>query len=203
MEREHGFRLTMRSWGEFFEKSQFDVPDATNYQERVKVNVTYYQANYLALSAVFMLYVCFARPIFILPLGLVCGGGYWLFKIQKQILVTKMLGRAFAGGTCVLMLLFGGMAFVFVLSLAALVSLLHSSFRKRSMKAAGSAFYSTEWRDDFPTPGNAAAYMMEEGNMGVSVEQQEGGSDDARAQQEKQRQEFRSRMRAKYGRKDP
>lgn len=52
-------------WGEFFEKSRFQVPDATNYQERVKINIMYYQANYIVIGAIFMLYVWyFVCPVF-------------------------------------------------------------------------------------------------------------------------------------------
>ena len=71
------------SWSEFLELNSFKLPATDDYANRVQVNLTYYQANYLGIALVHCVVACFFRPLFLLGLGIIVAGGTYLFSVRK------------------------------------------------------------------------------------------------------------------------
>lgn len=72
-----------RSWSEFLELNSFKIPASADYADRVSVNATYYQANYLGIVLVHCVIACFFRPLFLLGLTIIIGAAVYLFSVRK------------------------------------------------------------------------------------------------------------------------
>eukprot|EP00808_Paulinella_micropora_P015354 g73.t1 len=186
-------QITMRSWSEFFLASGFSMPTMPKLNERLQVNLVYYQANYLAIFVLFFLYTCVARPFVLIVLLLTAAGAMGLQTMGDQI---KMDGKpvprqyTFGGLAAVSfcsLLLFGGASFIVALCLALLIVILHSVFRKRSIKSRTLSFFDM-WLAKTP-----ASNLMNEYEDEEDPEQSR-----ARINNMQARTQFRERMRAKY-----
>eukprot|EP00475_Leptophrys_vorax_P028295 TRINITY_DN4088_c0_g1_i2.p1 TRINITY_DN4088_c0_g1~~TRINITY_DN4088_c0_g1_i2.p1 ORF type:complete len:158 (+),score=28.68 TRINITY_DN4088_c0_g1_i2:37-474(+) len=77
-----GFEV--RSWGEFGDGQSFSVPEQQVFNERVTTNLIYYQANYTIIFILLMLFVCVAKPWFLICIVLVVAVGVWIYSMQQQ-----------------------------------------------------------------------------------------------------------------------
>ena len=166
---------------EFFDTSGFSVPsDGDALNERVQTNVGYYQANYMLLVVVFLVYVCLARPVFAVALAASVAAGYYVFMVQQGALVVggtvltrQRLAAAWLAASVLLLLLAGGLTFLWVLLVSILFILVHSVFRKRSMKARTTTFVAGT------TPLGAAFKSLDDALHGSDDEETVGGAGSA------------------------
>jgi hypothetical protein len=193
--------LQIRPWREFFDHRLFNAPEGRTFQDRLSSNLVYYQANYLGVVAVCLQYVCYIRPLFLLALLLCAAGGYYLFSVRKAPVVLPINGGRVVTrretiliviiGSALSFLLTGGMTSILSLFFAALLILVHSSFRLRSPHASGHSF-AHAWRsagkekslDDLENPGGDPE------NPDVE--------DKIKTKQAEFRSTFRAQMRQKY-----
>ena len=193
----------LRSWNEFFKfNGGFRYPDPEKLNDRVACNLLYYQANYLFVPALFLLYVVVARPIFLIALLLVAGGAVYLFQIRDQPFVInqkplkpQQVKLIFGVGTLVILMLFGGTSCLVALLLSLLVVVLHATFRKRSLKSRGTTFVDL-WRGTTPLGHAMRQYEQDDPEMGSPKQQEK-----MRQQQAEFRAKFTAKMRSKYMKK--
>lgn len=178
--------------------------DVAALAERVQTNAGYYQANYLAIVLLCLAYVCLARPVFAVVLALSAAGGYYVFAVQQGVLVVggtvvsrQRMAAAWLALSLVLFLAAGRVTFLVMLLVSLVVVLLHATFRRRSLKARGSAFVGGT------TPLGAAFKSLDDALHGSDDDDDEetvagAGSGDAenpyarrqQAQQQQQQQQF-------------
>lgn len=191
------------------------MPDQRDYVDRLAVNMQYYQANYLFVVFANLLLVCFWRPLFLLGLMGIVGAAVYLFSVRKtpiQVAEGKVLSRketmlAYGGFSLLLCLLFGGSHSILGLAIAALMILLHSSFRQRSLKSKVNVGFSNlvsgksedgpddiigALADEENPPGSARGGANDLSRLSASR------SDDLLSQQARDRAAFRATMRSKY-----
>lgn len=196
-------KLKIRQWGTFFDSSCFSVPNSKTWGERVSSNLVYYQANYICVMCLLLLYVCIARPLFFFAMSAVIGTGYYLFVINNKPIVVngapirrRHMQIGFFSGSMLIFILFGGYQCMMALALTCLVVLIHSSFRKRSLKSRGTNFMHamTGHATPMQTLLDEAAERGDEGENPSSSSSDEKFMQDQR----KFRARFRANMRAKY-----
>jgi len=189
------------------------VPKQPDLYDRVNTNLLYYQANYLAITVLTLIITCFFRPIFLIGLSVIIGSGVWLFRVnrspivvQGKVLSKQELAIGYLVASFIVCILFAGTASILALSISILMILLHSSFRKRSMKSkvnvgfmnliSGSGKSEEEPDDDGPSNGT-----VDEENPSPDLSSRYGGgfsSEQMLAEQQRARSQFRASMRAKY-----
>ena len=132
--------LTLRPLSTCFEK--FSHPNSDTYVRRLRLNLDYFKANYLALLALLLVYVCVARPLYILGLAAVAGGAYYLFFVRESPIVvgTRVVTRretalGFAGAAYLVMALTGRGPFHVAVLLWVLFVLVHASLRTETISA--------------------------------------------------------------------
>lgn len=74
----------MRPWKEFLplDKTKYHTKYEKTYQTTLQSNLAYYLTNYLIVTGVVMLYVCYLRPWFLLSLSLCIGTWYYVFMYR-------------------------------------------------------------------------------------------------------------------------
>jgi hypothetical protein len=182
-------------------------------------NLSYYQANYLLVILVLLVLTCFWVPVFLFGLALIIGSAIYLFSVRKtplvvgeKVLTKKEVMLSYGVLSLLTCLLFGGARSILALAIAALIILLHSSFRQRSLKSKvnvglisllSGGKSSEDGPDDLagsqengddvenPTPGGS--------NRGGGEDLSRLQSNDALAkEQQAVRAQFRANMRNKY-----
>eukprot|EP00457_Paulinella_chromatophora_P008707 gb/GEZN01008749.1/.p1 GENE.gb/GEZN01008749.1/~~gb/GEZN01008749.1/.p1 ORF type:complete len:214 (-),score=12.83 gb/GEZN01008749.1/:727-1368(-) len=191
-------QMTLRSWSEFGQTSGFSVPDGSKLQERLLVNVVYYQANYVMVLLLFLLYTCVARPPVI---GVLVVAGVGVVGIQyledpvmldgKTHIPRKYLTVGMLAVSALLLLFFGGSSFTVAIGLSLIICILHAVFRKRSVKSKSLTFFDL-WRG-----GSPAANVFSNSQGDESADEEDPHQPRAKTN-EQSRTEFRERMRAKY-----
>ena len=166
-----------------------------------------------------LLLVCFWRPLFLLGVMGIAASGIYLFNVRKQPIVLpegRVLSRrevllSYGGLSLLQCFLFGGSRAFLGLAVAALLVLLHSSFRQRSLKSkvnvglshmlGGAGGKNEEGADD--TGGAADEENPPSGSFGQSSDaalarlsaSRSAATDEAQANN---RSAFRASMRQKY-----
>eukprot|EP01006_Ploeotia_vitrea_P044561 TRINITY_DN66837_c7_g1_i4.p1 TRINITY_DN66837_c7_g1~~TRINITY_DN66837_c7_g1_i4.p1 ORF type:complete len:240 (-),score=91.29 TRINITY_DN66837_c7_g1_i4:1259-1978(-) len=197
--------LTLRPWSEFFESSRFSVPSMTDdeaYSQRLVTNLVYYQANYLLLACLCLLYVCIARPRFLVIVLLVAAAGVYLFRVRRapvevggRLVPRYQVFAVYAGVAVVMLLVAGGMQAIAALGVSSLIVLAHSSLRKRSLKARGTSYID---RVTGSTPIGSAFKALDEYDSDGPNDDEENPAPAVRSEQAKFRSNFRAKMKAKY-----
>eukprot|EP00823_Brevimastigomonas_motovehiculus_P004597 TRINITY_DN3072_c0_g1_i1.p1 TRINITY_DN3072_c0_g1~~TRINITY_DN3072_c0_g1_i1.p1 ORF type:complete len:232 (+),score=34.01 TRINITY_DN3072_c0_g1_i1:32-697(+) len=211
--------LRIRPISLFF--SGFRWPEKGGYADRVSVNLVYFQANYLVILLLFLLLVCYYRPIFTIALALSVLGGVYVMnhyfyahtylRVFGRILTKAAIIYLYSLGSIVLFLLFGGTASIYALVVSVAVILCHASFRSRSHLARSMAYVEI-WHGSTPVGtilgggGRGSSSSPSTGAMATSEEEldhriaQEMPSD-LRIRSEQyasSRAQFRAEMRSKY-----
>lgn len=138
-EKKH--RLRLRSWSEFFDLNRIGVPDVRELEERMATNLLYYQGNYLAMfGAVYVLNWFFSILLVVVTFFIV-GFGLLLFEVRDQK-ASFAEQAAYTGVSFAAVLYCGGFTLVQSVLVCFLLVVLHSVFRRRSLKSR--AF---TWRD--------------------------------------------------------
>ncbi|XP_035245369.1 PRA1 family protein 2 [Anguilla anguilla] len=127
--------------------ARFSVPDVKNlerWNNRIINNLLYYQSNYFASAAIFLVIVGYFRPLQLL-LGalvvvLVFLGFVWAAENQAAVRRFRrthpgLCLSAILGGAYLLLSVLGGVAvFLFGIAFPILLILIHASVRLRSLK---------------------------------------------------------------------
>jgi len=191
-----------RPASEFFEFSRFSRPEPNKWADRVNVNLVYYQANYAAILLVFLLVVCIVRPFFFVVLSAVMALGVYLFALRNRTFVVggrpvsrQELVVGFASVSGLLFLVFGGVHMLSAVGLGLLVTLLHSSLRKRSNKARVTTFIDM-WRGETPVSKAMKDIDVE---AGQDLDPEDPRSQQILRESANRRSRFRADMIAKYG----
>jgi len=71
---------TLRPYNEFFKKEKFSVPHLTEVPGRLKLNVIYYQTNYLLVFFVLCAYSALTSPRFLISLGFIAA--LWIYTLK-------------------------------------------------------------------------------------------------------------------------
>jgi len=71
---------SMRSWGQFFNRTKFSFPKIMDIPNRVKTNVTYFQVNYLVVFIIILLYAILSNPWFLFAIAII--GAMWGYVFQ-------------------------------------------------------------------------------------------------------------------------
>lgn len=195
-------KMKIRVWSQFFDTACFSQPkDIKAWTGRVNTNIIYYQANYICLMCLFMVYVCIARPLFFLALGAVMGAGYYLFVFRTEPLVVnglpvrrRNLQIGFFSGSMIIFLIFGGYQCMMALALSCAVLLVHSTFRNASMKAKSTNAFHAMTGNITPMQSLIDDF---DGNDEVNPQANETKQEILK-KQAAFRSRFRANMRAKY-----
>jgi hypothetical protein len=141
--------LDVKPWAEFFELESFVRPSKHKYRDRLRTNAAYYQANYLIVAAFTLLYVCYARPSFIITTLLSAGIGYCAkLYYSGQRRITRAHVQGYAVGVALLSLYSGRISLVAAAAFSLLLALLHATFRKPSLAQATTGTHFYGWRED-------------------------------------------------------
>eukprot|EP00123_Amoebidium_parasiticum_P003661 comp14950_c0_seq1/m.11535 comp14950_c0_seq1/g.11535 ORF comp14950_c0_seq1/g.11535 comp14950_c0_seq1/m.11535 type:complete len:209 (-) comp14950_c0_seq1:30-656(-) len=141
-------QVVVRDWNLFFKQSGFSWPrNGEHWFRRLESNVLYYQYNYLYCAAVAVGLAGLQKPTLLL-------GYAAAYKAIEHILVTPQI--MFGGqpvtkeqaaivlsmGLTILFYILGGKTFFNALLLTILGTVLHASFRKRTVEARVRQFWS-------------------------------------------------------------
>ena len=195
MDPSRGFReieFTVRPWvSEFLEMSRFEAPSKELLSgERVRWNLRYYKANYVAITLVCCGVLCLFRPWFVLALALVCGGGFELLRRQAQVALRSQVVLGYYGGSLLVCLLLGGVGFITTVLLSFILHGAHAVCRIHRARDEG-------WGGGGDSSGGVQAVWGSAPAM-EACDMEDPRAMEIRANQEAIRDQFRSRMRATY-----
>jgi hypothetical protein len=139
-----GSRFRVRSWlGEFLDFSAFNLPSKAEYNDRLAVNLAYYDANYFVVMLLCSLYMVYRYPWSLLILITLVSTAVYLFLVRTvplnvagRVVSRRETAFAFSGLSFLLLFYFGSWSFLAALSLGLLLCLLHASFRIRNLKTS-------------------------------------------------------------------
>lgn len=145
-----GSRFPLRSWDSFSGRNNFAVPRwrAKSVLGRIETNVQFFLANYFVLGVLALIYAAYSSPLFILVLFAV--SCVWVFLLFLRphdsgegvdVFGFPVPAGPLYLGTAVASVLVISIASGYMVSLWMILVVLHSVFRRRSVKSNTSLFF--------------------------------------------------------------
>jgi len=141
--KEFTSRFTFRPLREFLDISAFKPPESLKVlDDRVRVNLSYYCANYAFIFAIMLLFVFYETPNLVIATIFLAAIGYYLFAVRNGNLSvgatqlnTTHLQTAYVAIFAFVLFYYGGRFLAYSLAFAALLTLIHAVLRNRSAKS--------------------------------------------------------------------
>jgi Gpi18-like mannosyltransferase len=145
------FDLQFRPLNEFLDLNCFKFPAGDILVERVRTNLIYYLANYLALIFTCLLILCISQPTVFIAVILIAAAGLYLFKlndykapliISDKSFTPQQVQLGFLIYSLLIFSILAGYSGWYSILFGGVLCLIHCLFRQRNIKSKGTAFFS-------------------------------------------------------------